>query len=411
MKPILETYRLVDLCAAIGEAIEANFESPIWIEADITSLSARANGHCYLDLSDTDEENNEAKLRGTIWRNRWSTIAHYFKAQSGQELQKGLRVRLLAQVGYHITWGLSVNIIDVDPEFTLGAHRQKREQILAKLMLDGLLDRQKDLTLGALLLRIAVVSSETAAGFQDFVEHLNGSSFDYRVSLFPAVMQGAEVETSIITQLTILADRIEEFDCIVIIRGGGADADLFGFDSYKLGKAIAEIGLPILTGIGHEKDHTIPDFVAHARHKTPTAVAAYLLEHNIIAENAISELQERLGLAVSQCITESDEKLRDQIHHLQMAARLRVEVYKGKCSRHTLLVDSVQKNALQTYKNYLERFEGRINAVDPRRILEMGYAILKNDNRIIFSVNQFKGVTDLDIILRDGEKHIRIGSE
>lgn len=272
---------LSELNNLIRDALLGAFPETVWVVAEISEIKENRNGHCYLELIEKDEVTDEitARTRATIWSYSYRMLKPYFETTTGERLNAGLKILVQASVEFHPAFGLSLNIKDIDPTYTLGDMARRRNEIISRLKEEGVIDMNKELPLPEVPQKIAVISSETAAGYLDFVHQLanNAYGFKFYPKLFPAAMQGAEAVPSIVRALEHIFSYDNFFDVVVIIRGGGAQADLSCFDSYELSLNIAQFPLPVLTGIGHEKDDTIADLVAHTRLKTPTAVAEFLI--------------------------------------------------------------------------------------------------------------------------------------
>ena len=253
------------------------------------------SGHCYLDLVEKDEKSDKvlARARATIWASTYRMLKPYFETTTGYELSSGIKILVLARVEFHPVFGLSLNIQDIDPIYTLGDLERKKREILQRLEKEGVLHMNKEIPLAVVPQKIAVISSLTAAGYEDFMDQLGGNPYGYRfyIRLFPAVMQGEQAEQSIIGSLERIFEYESHFDAVVIIRGGGSKSDLACFDSYDLAYHVSQFPLPVITGIGHEQDDTITDLVAHTRMKTPTAVADFFIDKLSTFEESLEELQ------------------------------------------------------------------------------------------------------------------------
>ena len=271
---------LYELNNVVRSTLELTLEDSYWVVAELSEVRVAGNGHCYVEFVQKEEKGGMllAKARGNIWRNTYNLLAPYFEQETGQRLAVGLTVLVNVSVSFHELYGYSLTVLDIDPTYTLGAVAQRRKEILALLEEDGVLTLNKELTLPRPLLRIAIVSSASAAGYGDFCDQIKQSGLPFQLQLFPATMQGEGVEASVIAALEMIATEEENWDAVVIIRGGGAVSDLAGFETYLLAAHVAQFPLPVLTGIGHERDDTVVDLVAHTRLKTPTAVAAFLVE-------------------------------------------------------------------------------------------------------------------------------------
>ncbi|MDH5603595.1 MAG: exodeoxyribonuclease VII large subunit, partial [Cyclobacteriaceae bacterium] len=271
---------LLELSRLIKSTIEQNVGGPYWVVAEIGDLKVNQNGHCYLEL--VEKENNQvlAKARATIWANVYMRLAPYFAQASGERLKPGLKILCQVKPGFHEVFGLSLNILSIDPKYTVGERAKRREQIIKQLTEEGLVTLNKQLTWPLVPNRIAVISSETAAGYQDFMHQLqsNRYGYSYTTTLFQAIMQGDGAVSSISMALEEIRSQANQYDVLAILRGGGSSLDLDCFDSYELAKELAHFPLPVLTGIGHDKDSTVIDIVAYQSLKTPTALAEFLIQ-------------------------------------------------------------------------------------------------------------------------------------
>lgn len=290
---------LYELNSLVAEAISIGVPGQYWVEAEI-SEAREVRGHCYLELVEKDDRSNTpvARASAKCWQNRWSIIRPMFERVTGQRLHAGMKVMLRVYANFHEAYGFSWIVSDINPEYTLGDLARRCKEIVERLKADGVFDLQRELLLPMFAQRIAVVSSEGAAGFGDFCRQLhdNAGGYQFDVRLFPAVMQGEAVERSVVEALNAIYEVQERYDCVVIIRGGGATSDLSGFDTLALAENVANFPLPIITGIGHDRDETVLDLVAFAHVKTPTA-AAQLLVDNLSQTAALADrLCQRVSL-------------------------------------------------------------------------------------------------------------------
>lgn len=353
----MATLTLSELCALIGEALDDSLAASYWVKAEISSLSERG-GHMYLDLI----EGKSAKMRATCWAGTKEMLTAFFESETGQSLQPGMSVLVEAEIQYHAVYGLSLSIIGIDPSYTLGDLARQRQHTIAQLQKDGLLDAQQLLPLPTLIRRIAVISSPKAAGYEDFKHQLEASPYTFRLSLFGATMQGEGATPSIIAAL----DEIDSqaFDAVVIIRGGGATADLSCFDDYTLCAVCAQCDLPILTGIGHTRDISVLDLVAHEALKTPTAVAEWLI-HRMDAQM---------------------DRLADLLVRLHRTAERQILVRQHR----------------------VELLEQRLTACNPERIYQRGYSLLTKDGKIIRSVAELQPGDRVTSHLADGTAEMTV---
>ena len=276
-----QSLSLYELNGLVKRSIRSCLTDTYWVQAELSDVRSNYSGHCYLEFIQKDAGGNNliAKARGTIWSNIYKMLKPYFEQETGQSFTSGIKVLVQVSVEFHELYGYSLTVLDIDPTYTVGDMERKRREILRQLEEEGVIDLNKDLEMPMLPQRVAVISSSTAAGYGDFCNQLanNSRGYGFHVELFPAIMQGERVEESILAALDAIYHRMEEFDVVVIIRGGGATSDLSGFDTYLLAASCAQFPLPIITGIGHERDDTVIDKVAHTRVKTPTAAAEYLI--------------------------------------------------------------------------------------------------------------------------------------
>ena len=384
---------LLQLQQRIRQGIEASVSAPVWITAEIGEMNIHGSGHCYLDLIDygasgEKSQRVEAKARGVIWSTAFRMLKPYFENSTGARLSKGMNVLVKVQVSYSSLYGLSLNIIDIDPSFTVGALEMQRNRTIQRLKDEGCMDMNGLLELPALPRRLAVVSSATAAGYRDFIKHLSGNEYGFRFSttLFPALMQGEEAPASIVSALDAIAGRVDEFDAVVMIRGGGAAMDLVCFDDYELAVNIAQFPLPVITGIGHDHDYHIADMVAHIWLKTPTAVAGFFVEVFMQQEQYIMHLFQRISLTLTQKISVERERLK------------RLEDLMGRGA----------SNALQKQRQLLDMLQMRVSASDPSRILERGFAIASINGKRVSVSDVFPG-NRLRLVLDDGEVEFVVG--
>ncbi len=348
----MDPVSLSQLCAGIQLAVQESLPDVYWVVAEISELTAHRTGHCYLTLIEKGPRGEPtAQVRATIWAKRWETIRFQFLEVTGQPLAPGMRCLLAATVEYHPRYGLSLDVRAVDTSFALGELARARQAALDKLDANGFLELNKRLPLPPVVPRLAVISSATAAGFQDFVHQLAASGYRFDLTLFAAAMQGADSPAAVRRALKAIGRRAGDFDAIVVIRGGGAKTDLVAFDDYGLAAALAQAPLPVLTGIGHERDESLVDLVAHTRLKTPTAVAAFLIERARQADGALFYLAARVRAVVESRLADEHQRLTAPLARLPLLVRQR----------------------LATEQNRLELAQARTHASDPVRLLARGY--------------------------------------
>ena len=406
-----EVLTLFELNSLVHEVIEDNFDEQYWVVGELSDVSTPAfGGHFYGELVQKDEESDRivARARITCWARNYNMIRLRFQKEAGETLRKGLQVKLLVEVNFHEQYGYSLNVVDIDSTFTLGDLAKRRREILQQLEKDGILHDNQSLPLPRLLKRIAVISSATAAGYGDFCHQLeeNDYGFHFDVQLFPAVMQGEQVPESIIAALEEIREE-PPFDLVVIIRGGGASSDLSDFDSYELAACIALYPLPVLTGIGHERDETVLDYVAHTKVKTPTAAAAFIIEHQAEEAALLDDLYQRIN-------GEADaDKEHYHLQHLILQAPAAAHCHRliGKDTLYqkgenklVLLgqrLSSSAKQSLEREKHSLQLMQQRLNSLDPRLLLKRGYTITTCGGKLVRSI---EGLAEGEVLTTQTEK-------
>ncbi len=335
-----EKITLFELNQKVKEALAFSFKNQFWVIAEISEIKENSSGHCYLELIQKEELQDypKAKARATIWAYSYRMLKPYFETTTGRPLSSGLKVLVSVEVVFHEVFGYSLNITDIEPSFTIGDIEQKRREAIEKLVAEGVFDMNKGLQLPLLPKKIAVVSSPSAAGLQDFINQLHSNKYGYKVehTLFAANMQGVAAEESIICALNNIYESHIQFDLVAIIRGGGSQADLSCFDSYWLAAHIAQFPLPVITGIGHDKDISVVDLVAHTKLKTPTAVAEFILDKFIEAESLILELKERLERTLVESINSQKIKFEKDLTSL-------APIILQNTSNERILVERIQK--------------------------------------------------------------------
>lgn len=395
---------LRELQQLVRQTLDERFALPVWVSAEISEIKVNYSGHCYLELVEKGEGDGlpTAQARAVIWRSHYPRIAGYFEAETGRSLAAGLRILARVHVGYHELYGFSLRITDIDPAFTLGDMERQRQQTIARLKEEGVWEMNRELPLPAPPQRIAVVSSANAAGYQDFCREIARSPYRISLTLFDAFMQGAAAEESIVAALCAVAERQEEFDAAVLIRGGGSRNDLACFDAYRLCAHVAQFPLPVITGIGHDKDTSVADLVAHTALKTPTAVAGWLVERMTDEEARL----ERAALL-----------LRDTTRQLLHTAALRLERCTGDLRRHASeglmrrrlqlghraeLLPAVVREALARQRMRLDTAAELVAGRAPERILRLGFAIVRSDGHTVASVGAVRPGQRLEIAVADG---------
>ena len=378
----MNSLSLSELCAELDQTIQQGFPDTYWVRSEIASLTDR--GHCYLELVEkADHGMFAAKMRATCWSNVWQLISAYFMQETGKRPEVGMQVLLEVRVEFHPVYGLSLNIQNIDPSFTLGDLARQRQFALQQLEKDGVIDMNKSLPLPSIIRRIAVISAESAAGYGDFCHQLKDNPYNLRfmTALFQAVMQGDQAARSIIGALNAIADVIEDYDCITIIRGGGATTDLTCFDTYELASHCAQFPLPILSGIGHTRDVSVVDLVVHSSLKTPTAVAEFLIDHNAQQLVRLDELRQRLDRIATQMVAVR----RQQLEQLRLKLQYTIS------------------NTLLAERNRLQIFSQAIALHSPEQIFRKGYSLTLFDGKVLRSASDAPEGTTITTILADSE--------
>ncbi len=395
-----DAFTLFELNEMVRQVLETGMPDEYWVEAELSEVR-EVRGHCYMELIQKDEHSHTpiAKASAKCWSRQWMLIRPYFERMTGQRLHAGLKVLLKVVVNFHEAYGFSWIVVDIDPTYTMGDMARKRLEIIQKLKEEGVFDMQKELVIPMFAQRIAVISSANAAGYGDFCNQLSDNEYGYLFStqLFPAIMQGEQVEGSVIAALNQINRQADHFDVVVIIRGGGATSDLSGFDTFDLAENVANFPLPIITGIGHERDESVLDLVANTPLKTPTAVAAFLIDHLAAVDERIEEarqsiadivkrrmdteklrlnkLAEKIPLLFSvvktQRINDVDALLTKLIH--LMGDRITAERYHLSMLQGRLKPAADKRLMEQDHRVTL--LEQKALALDPGRLLKKGYSI------------------------------------
>lgn len=396
--------RLSELQLRIKQHLSSQFPLPIWIVAEISELKVNYSGHCYLELIEKGASDGvpKAQARAVIWRSHYPRIASYFESTTGQRLEAGMQLLVKATVTYHELYGFSLQISDIDASYTLGEMERKRQETIARLKAEGVWEMNQTLSLPLVVQRIAILSSCKAAGYQDFYQELSQSPYRFHTDLFEAVMQGEAAESSLISALGEVAERIDDYDAVVIIRGGGSTSDLNCFNSYRLCSHIAQFPLPVLTGIGHDKDQSVADLVAHTALKTPTAVAGWLVDH----------MQQIEGWLDGAALTLHDASLNLTRNHL-----LRLERYEEEIKNLSRRLIDLQRSRLEQYALQLPEECGRLlrregerirhlesltESHSPSRILRLGFSVTRLAGRAIRTAEEAPSGSTLEIELAEG---------
>ncbi len=393
-----EHFTLRQLNLMVRDAIEMQMPDEYWVEAELSECRERG-GHCYMELIEKDEQTNTpvARASAKCWRQTWQIMQPHFERVTGQPLHAGLKVLLRVYAQYHEAYGFSWIVTDIDPTYTIGDMARKRQEIIRQLKEEGIFDLQRELCIPLFAQRIAVISAAGAAGYGDFCRQLddNEYGFKFEVTLFPAIMQGEQVERSIIDALNKIysltshpSPLTSQFDCVVIIRGGGATADLSGFDTLALAEHVAQFPIPIITGIGHDRDESILDMVSNTRVKTPTAAAALLIDNLRQVLERLNTAQQRISL----------------MGHIIIDARHRIEMLQQRLS-------TAIERMMTNQKHRLSQIELLLQSFDPQLLLSRGYSITLHHGRAVRDPQQLKAGDEIETRVEKGTIHSVVKSE
>ena len=395
---------LFQLNNIVHNVLQLHLDSQYWVEAEIAEARLAQNHHCYLELIQKKTADNHqssiinhqssspaggsqggiiARARAVIWAQSYNALSFHFQQATGQQFHAGLKVRLLVNPQFHEVYGYTLNILDIDPTYTIGDLLQRRQQILAQLQADGIINDNRNLPLPTLLKNIAVISSPEAAGYQDFCHQLqhNNRQLHFHIQLFPAIMQGTNTPDSIMAALAAIADDPSRWDCTVIIRGGGATTDLADFDNYNLAAALAQMPIPVITGIGHERDQTVLDNIAHTSVKTPTAAAEFILNHQ----------------------AQQLDKLQSLTTRFTHSTKFKVQGLQFKVQTLQQQIIHTTKILIINHQSSINNLQQRLDALDPKRQLQRGYSLTYTaDGHLLRSVNDIQPGENITTRVVDG---------
>lgn len=405
---------LSELNERIGLAIENSLPGSYWVIAEIADMRSNQKGHCYIELVEKDNNTVIAQIKANIWAYDYRKLSSKFEMATGESLKSGMKVLFMANVTFHPVYGLSLTIKDIDPTYSLGDMARKKKEIIKRLTKEGIINLNKSLSLPLIPQRIAIISSSTAAGYEDFIKHIEDNPYGYKFNhiLFPALMQGVDAEASIISALGSVKKYRHLFDIVVIIRGGGSQIDLNCFDSYELASEAARLPIPLITGIGHERDDTIIDMVAHTKMKTPTAVAEFLI-------SGMRSFEERIINAKRKLIKYIEHFIKDENHRLkfviQQVSHIALQISANNYKNIAIISHRIEA-AIKTYferkENYLaslmkdlklhikqlfdkefsrlDTIDHAIRYLDPINVLKRGYSITYLSNNVVKDISFLK---------------------
>ena len=449
MSEEIKTYTLSELQHEIKESISEQFPFAVWIVAEINTLTRHKSGHCYMELVQKSKTSNSiiAQARATVWANKFSFISAYFESETDSVLAAGMNVMLQVTITYHEVYGLSLNVIGINPTYTIGDMERAKKEIIARLINEGIFDMNKTQSFPAVVQNIAVISSSTAAGYGDFVNHLETNTYGYHINitLFEAAMQGEQTETSILDALNRIGEEYENYDAVAIIRGGGSKNDLSWFDNYNIAYMVTQFPLPVISGIGHERDESIVDMVAHTRMKTPTAVANFIIDYNAQFEEQVdstsseifdiakdflmssemyinnmtmsimkirtllSKHTERCDRIMSEIRTGLNVHMKEEEMKLNMIGNKLETSPKRLISEHESHLNGIKELISRTTKHRIEKaneklgfLEHRLTLNDPRTILKRGYSITRINGKVVTNDLETNDGDIMETLLYDG---------
>ena len=418
----LTLYQLNNL---VRQVIDYSLSETYWVEAELAECR-ESGGHCYMDLVQKDEDTLVARAQARCWRSTWSYVLPKFMKVTGERPRPGMKVLLLVKAQFHEAYGFSWIVQDIDPNYTLGDMARQRQEIIQTLKREGIFDLNKSLSVPMFAQRIAVISSQTAAGYGDFCNQLINNEYGFKFStrLFPAIMQGEQVEQTIIEALNKINDSIEDFDVVVIIRGGGATSDFSGFDTLELAENVANFPLPIITGIGHDRDECILDMISCVRVKTPTAAATWLIDNLLETLDRIEDasrsitdyvrsrmererlrlgrIQSFLPVAFSLKKTKEDSRLANLATRLQTSVIQSLNIEQNRISTIEQRLPLIAKSRIERAGYQLEMLKQRTNAVDPIHVLRRGYSIALHDGMAIKDPKSLKKGDEVTVVMASG---------
>ncbi len=379
-----EHISLLELLGRVKGAIEREVSSQLWIKAEISDIKNHSAGHCYLELVDTGKDGDEveARAQGIIWSSVYKMLKPYFETTTGYQLARGMHILIKAQVQFSTLYGLSLIISDLNPSFTIGELEIERQKSILKLKEEGMFEMNKELEIPKLPRKFAVISSESAAGYLDFIKHLHENEYGYRfqTTLFTAPMQGEAAPAGIIEAMDRVAQNLSSYDALLILRGGGSTQDLRCFDDYELAVNIAQFPLPVITGIGHEQDFHIADMVANTYLKTPTAIANFIVDKFSAEEGNITSIAARLSLSLRTRIINEENRLR----------RVADALFTGCKSRYI------------NEQHAVELLEQKVVMNNPLALLAKGYALVLKEREKVISADALKAGDEIDVVLQKG---------
>lgn len=401
-----DSISLFELNQQVARTLAAHFSSPLWVTAEIASLNVASNGHCYLELIEKNSRTGAtaAKAKAMVWANRWWLLREMFERGTQQPLQAGMKVMVKVLVTMHEAFGYALNIIDIEPNYTLGEMQRRRQEIINQLTEEGMIDMNKSVPMPQLTQRIAIISANTAAGYGDFCHQLQNNDYGicFYTHLFPAQMQGEHTVNSVIQALDSIFTHRDAFDVVVIIRGGGSVIDLNSFDNYELALNIANFPLPVIVGIGHERDSTVLDVVAHLSVKTPTAAAAFLIDRMAEQLSILENLQQQT-LDASRGRIEREQIRLEHINNAVQGVRLRLGQQQNYLSLIEERIAMLAKQHIITENQRLTLIQKTIDMAQPDNILSRGFSITRLNGKAVRDASMLKPGDIVETVTSQGK--------
>ena len=394
-----EKVSLTELQLIIRDSLYMALPDVYWVIAEISEIKENSAGHCYLELIEKqpDEKNVRSRIKAIIWSNRYRFLKAFFENITGESLREGLKILVKTKVEYHELYGLSLIISDIDPVFNIGELAMKRQLVIKKLEEEGVFSMNKELPFPAFPQRVAVISSKNAAGYSDFINQLKNNSFGYSfyTALIETSLQGTETEKSVISALDRIANHVDLFDLVVIIRGGGSQTDLSWFDNYNIAYHVTQFPLPVITGIGHDKDVSVTDMVANRSLKTPTAVADFLVDSVAASENYIVEMSTGIIDGSRIIIEKNRNRIENSGIKLLPLARVMMSEVRDRLSSKIIYILNLGKELIFRASLIPSNQESLLSANAKSYILQKEMLVNRNVQRLSTSINNCLSVNSV----------------
>lgn len=407
----MESFSLFELNEYVRRVVALNFQEPIWVHGEISQIK-ESRGNWYLEIIEKKEGSEEiiAQSSAALWYKSYMFLKRKIGPSISSLLQDGIQVKLKINLDFHERYGLKMVIEDIDPNYTMGQVELNRQKIITKLKEEGVYDLNNSLELPSILQRVAVIASERSAGYADFMKQLEQNAYDYdfEVALYDSAVQGRNVESDFVAAFADIADNLEAYDCVVIIRGGGSKLDLSGFDNYNIASAIARCNLPVITGIGHEIDETVSDMVAYEALKTPTAVASYLIDKCAYYEGEINQLSELLKLDTLQRLKQEESQLKLIQQEINLAPKSLLEREKLGLETTIRSLERGFRSLVQKEDLFVTKAETLLEVMDPKHILKRGFTLIKQSGKIVANAKSIDHKKKLSISFADADLEAKI---